>query len=229
MSSRGRFLQSVVVVVVLAAAAACGGDGDDTDPSVASQAPSATSTPSPTAPATKAPTVPKVDCAKVFSQHDAEALAGARLGKPRSEAVSALPGCRWTSAKTGAWVQTLAVPASVWAKAIPAAIGTLLESHLEFEGRDELDEARRLIEGGGVIGNAEACRIFSTMVSSMQGQPVGSADVFNYVPSKADAQGINGQACVKGRYYSVQLVAPNLKPGPAVEKQIKQALASLAN
>lgn len=237
MSLPARVLQGAALVIALTTVAGCGGGSDSDGPSAASPLPSGTATdvtvspstaPSSTATPTKTPTAPKVDCAKIFTQQGAEALAGEALGRPKSEAVSSLPGCRWTSSKTGAWVQALAVPASRWAQAVPEAVETALASGLEFEGRDQLEEARRLIEEGGKLDNAAACGVFSTLASALQGQPVGTTKVFNYVPNKEAAQAINEQACLNGRYYSVQLVSPRLKPGPALEKRIRQALAELS-
>lgn len=208
----------------------CGGDdgqiGDASTP-VVSTTPVVTPTPS-SGPSSSPTPVAPISCPKIFSQAAAEALAGEKLGKPTTEGVSSLSACRWDSAATGAWVQTISVPASDWARAVPEAIDTALGSDLEFEGRDKLEAARSLIEQGGALDDTAACGIFSTMASALQGQPAGTTKVINYVPSKEAAQGINEQACLGGRYYSVQLISPTLKPGPALEKRVKRALATIS-
>ncbi|MET3961060.1 hypothetical protein ABIE44_000994 [Marmoricola sp. OAE513] len=172
-------------------------------------------------PTTAAP----VDCGEVFSRAEAEALADGDLGAGKPEAFSGLTACAWTSTTTGARVGVLAVPSSEWAKVLPAAVGTLLESDVDFAGRELLDDALELIEEGGTLDDTKACEVFSTM-ASLQGQPKGTTQVFNYVPDDQAPQGINGQACVNGRYYSVQLVAPGIKKGPKIEARIRAALAS---
>lgn len=240
---RSRPFTGVLLVLALAMAiSGCGGsDGEpDAEPTVAtSTSPSSSPTSnrggtpstSTAAPRSVSPTapVPKVNCRKAFSQKAAEALAGEKLRAPKSEAVFSLPGCRWYSTSTGAWVQAVAVPASQWAKAIPDAVESTLASDLEFEGREKLEEARRLIEAGGTLDDAAACGIFSTIASALQGQPAGTTRVISYVPSQAAPEAINEQACLRGRFYSVQLVAPELEPGPGLESKIKRALVTLSN
>ncbi|MFL6159270.1 MAG: hypothetical protein ACJ72D_24555, partial [Marmoricola sp.] len=165
-----------------------------------------------------------VDCARIFTRPSADALAGEKLGSPTREGFSGLTACRWTSARTGTYVQVVAVPGATWAKVLPSAIGTVLDSDLQFEGRDKLDQALRLVRSGGTLTSTAACGIFSTMVTSLQGQPKGSTEVFNYVPSDDAPQALNGQACVRGRYYSVQLASADLKAGPALNSRITRAL-----
>lgn len=219
-----------VIGLVLALGLTISGCGGDDDQIGGSSTPIVSTTPvvtpSPTASSTPVPRA--IDCTKLFGQAAAQALAGESLGKPRTEAVSSLAGCRWDSATSGAWVQAISVPASDWAKAVPEAIDTALSSDLEFDGRDKLEEARRLIEEGGALDDKASCGIFSAMASALQGQPAGTMKVINYVPNKEAAQGINEQACLSGRYYSVQFISPTLKPGPALEKRIKRALATIS-
>jgi hypothetical protein len=221
---------AVLLLALATAVSGCGGGANDKPDAAATR--SATSTPSVTPTSTPTPTAagtidPSVDCATMFSRGAAVKLAAEKVAAPTREAFSGLTACRWTSTSTGAWVQVLAVPASEWAKVLPSAIGTVLDSDLQFEGRDKLDQALTLVKAGGKLSNSRACGIFSTMVTSLQGQPKGSTRVFNYVPNAQVPEAVNGQACVGGRYFSVQFTSSTLKAGPAVNKRIKSALASL--
>lgn len=218
-----------VVGVILALAFAISGCGGDDAPSAATTS-SQSVAPSPTPTTTPTPTTaPKVDCTKLLTQREAEALAGESLGRPKQDPVTSLPSCRWESASSGAWVVALAVPASTWADALPEVIGAALDSGEEFEGREDLDAALKLVEAGGTLDDVAACNIFSAMVHAFRGLPAGATRVVNYVPDKEAPQGINEQACLHGRYYSVQFISATLKAGPAVEKRIRQALRAVSD
>lgn len=217
-----------VVCAVALAVSACGGGDDQVDAAATPLTSTATASvppidPGPSSSGEAAP----VDCKAVLPQRAAEMLAGEELGAPQPEPISSLPGCRWESKKTGSWVIALSVPAADWAQAVPDVVAAALDSGEEFEGREALQEARRLIEDEGGVDNASACAIFSTIATALQGSPEGATKVFTYVPTEDAAQGINQQACLDGRYYSLQFVSAQLKPGPALEKRVGQALSTL--
>lgn len=207
---------ATLLVLVLALSACGGGDDDSGTTKKAEKSPSAAASASPTAAV--------VDCAKVVPVVDVATLAGEAVSPGEPEDVAGLAGCRW-NAKSGARVQVIAVSASGWAAMLPQAIGTLLESEVDFAGKDKLEAALKLLEKGGTLDDAEACGIFTTMIVSLQGQPAGATRVVNYVPTATAPQGINAQACEGGRYYSVQLVKPGMKRNAAVETRIQAALA----
>ncbi|MCX6397910.1 MAG: hypothetical protein NTV23_15590 [Propionibacteriales bacterium] len=216
---RASFVALALSLLVLGAG--CNGD-DGAAPDAGGAAATAATSPAGTPSA-----VPKVDCATVLTQAEAQALAGQKLSGPVQDPVSSLPSCRWESASTGAVVLALAVPASTWARALPEVIGAALDSGEAIDGREELDAALELVEAGGTLDDDAACGVFSAMLHAFQGLPTGATQVVNYVPSKDAPQGINEQACLGGRYYSVQLISSTLKAGPAVEQRIRSALRAL--
>ncbi|HET6154032.1 MAG TPA: hypothetical protein VFE15_13850 [Marmoricola sp.] len=234
-----RLARFVVPVAVLLATAlltaGCGGSGGGSSrPAAGTEpvpiVPSSTPVTSSPSTATSTPTTPaepidkSVDCSRIFSHNAAVALAGEKLGSPTREAFSGLTACRWTSPTTGSWVQVVAVPGAKWVKGIPQAVNAVMSSDLQFEGRNTLKKALALIKSGGKISDVRACSIFSTMVSSLQGAPKGSTRAFNYLPDASEPQAINGQACVDGRYYSVQLTSANLTAGKPLRTRITTAL-----
>lgn len=231
-----RFAVPIATLLATAVlAAGCGGSGGGSPhPAGATEpvpiVPTSTPVPTPTGSATATPTAPSeaidksVDCSRIFSLKAAVALAGEKLGHPTREAFSGLTACRWTSPTTGSWVQVVAVPGAKWVKGIPQAVEAVMSSDLQFEGRNTLEKALKLIKSGGKVSDVRACSIFSTMVSSLQGAPKGSTKAFNYLPDASAPQAVNGQACVDGHYYSVQLTSANLKPGKALRARIATAL-----
>lgn len=210
-----------VTGVVLALAFVISGCGGDDAPSTAG-----TPTPSPSAAPSSTPTPgPKVDCGKVFDRADAEALAGQKLAAGVNQPLQSLTACQWSAAETGAYVQVLSVPASQWAQIVPDAISTVLaDPELEFPGRDKLVEARDRIVGGQGLDDAAACGVFSTLASSLSAQPAGTIRFVTYQPTEEAPQAVNGQACIKGHYYSVQYFALTFKKSPAVQRRIERAL-----
>ena len=220
-----------VVGVLAALSAGCAGSGqssgDDADPASPSSssseqssdpAPDPTSTPSSTAAASG--TCALLDPATIQELSDEQLE-----GQESTVAGSDLPACVY-GRLDGVGVQVAQVPASEWARALPAlaeqlkAAGALGDPDI----RRQLDEAAQLIESGRTIPSERACGLFTDMVELLGGVPAGSDYAITYIPNDQDPQAASGQACVDGTFTTVGVGRPDLKVGAELEATLEAAL-----
>jgi hypothetical protein len=126
----------------------------------------------------------------------------------------------------GVGVQVAQVPASAWARALPA-LADQLEAADTFDDpgfRRRLEEAARLIERGRTIRSERACGLFTDMLELQGGVPAGSDFAITYIPSDQDPQAVSGQACVDGTFTSVSVGKPDLQVGAELEAVMEAAL-----
>lgn len=225
------------VSVLIAVSAGCAGTGqssddaaDPADPSSSSSSSTSeqSSSPTPTSTSTAAASGP---CA-LLDAATIRGLAGEELdGQPATVAGSDLPACIYGRLDS-VGVQVAQVPASDWARALPA-----LADQLEAAGalgypriRRQLEEGAQLIESGRTIPSRRACGLFTDMLMLQAGVPAGSDYAITYIPSEQDPQAASGQTCVDGTFTTVGVGRPDLQAGAkleaALEAALREALAS---
>jgi hypothetical protein len=228
------------VSVLVAVSAGCAGSGqssgDDEDPADPSSSSTSeqSSTPTSTPTSTAADTGPcALLAAATIRELAGEELAGEELeGQEGTVVGSDLPACIY-GRLDGVGVQVAQVPASEWARALPALADQLEAADaLGDPGiRRQLEEAAQLIESGRTIPSQRACGLFTDMLELLQGGvPPGADYSITYVPSDRDPQVAAVQACVDDTFTTVGVARPDLKAGAemeaALEAALQEALAS---
>lgn len=213
--------------VLVAVSAGCadsgqssGADAERTDPSSSTSEQSSTPTSIPTSTAAATGPCALLDAATIRE------LAGEELeGQEATVAGSDRPACMY-GRLDGVGVQVAQVPASDWARALPA-IADQLEAMDAFGDpgiRRQLVEAARLIERGRTIPSERACGLFTDMLELQSGLHAGSDYVITYIPSDQDPQAASGQACVDDTFTSVSVGQPDLQVGAELEAAVEAAL-----
>jgi hypothetical protein len=206
----------IAVLVVLCAAGACSDDDRST------------AEPEDESPRTS--TEPAASPCALLSDDEVQALAGEPLVETNETTiVGQLPICVWGSLDD-VGVHAGLVEASTWARALPQAVEQAKAAGLldDASNARKLLEAADLIRSGSTIPADEACTLFGELVQ-LNGLPPGSDSTVNVVPTREDAQGINGQSCRDGRYATVLLVRPDLSGSRPERRRVLDALEAVAS
>jgi hypothetical protein len=218
-----RFVRiTIALTAVVLVVAGCGGKDA---PSEAESSPPASS---PRSTPTNSAASPDT-CSALLAADEVEELIGGSADDPVATKIGDLPACQWSAAEGEATVTAGRFPAADWARALPDLIGLVQKAGLDLSAADrrKLTRGQELVDRGGANDDKAACELFSTMVVRLQGSPRGSTRIVNYVPSREQPQAVNGQACEKGTYYTVQLVKQGLEQTDEQNATIVKALVHL--
>jgi hypothetical protein len=162
-------------------------------------------------------------CGLLSDAHVAE-LAAQPVTQSRADEVGALPACLYM-VENGDKVQVIDVPASQWSRELPALLDQVERSGVVNDPatRDKLAAARKKLGAAGALDDDAACALFSDLLE-IQGLPAGEERIVNFVPTREDPQGINGQTCTDGVYTSVQLQSAELGDAQAAAARVETAL-----
>jgi hypothetical protein len=161
---------------------------------------------------------------RLLSDAEVAELAAQPVTQSRGDEVGALPACLYM-VENGDKVQVIDVPASQWSRELPALLDQVERSGVvnDTATRDKLAAARKQLGAAGALDDDAACALFSELLE-IQGLPAGEERIVNFVPTREDPQGINGQTCTDGVYTSVQLQSADLGDAQAAAARVETAL-----
>jgi hypothetical protein len=161
---------------------------------------------------------------QLLSDAEVAELAAQPLTQSRADEVGALPACLYMVENSDK-VQVIDVPASQWSRELPALLDQVERSGVVNDPatRDKLAAARKQLGAKGALDDDAACALFSDLLE-IQGLPAGEERIVNFVPTREDPQGINGQTCTDGVYTSVQLQSSDLGDAQAAAARVETAL-----
>ncbi|MFC6287643.1 DUF3558 family protein [Nocardioides sp. GCM10027113] len=204
--------------------AGCSPTADDGPESVPAADPTSTATPADTM---TEPAIEGADPCDLLSEQEAATLAGAPVDRPSPGTTGGMPNCQWLTGD-GVFVQTVAVPAPVWAQSLPEILRLVEASGLAGDGED-LEKFRagaELVEGGEDLDPDAACSLFSTMLE-LQGRPEGSSTIVTVVPDPGSPQAVTAQACSRGRFTSVLVGDATGLQGALPDSQVARTLTEV--
>jgi len=161
---------------------------------------------------------------RLLSDAEVAELAAQPVTQSRASTVGALPACRYMVENSDK-VQVIDVPASEWARELPALLDQVERSGVVKDPatRDKLAAVREQLGATGALDDDAACAMFADLLE-IQGLPAGEDRIVNFVPTREEPQGINGQTCTDGVYTSVQLQSDDLGDAQAAAVRVETAL-----
>lgn len=155
---------------------------------------------------------------------DREKLLGSKLDAVDSaDARRGASQCRWASDK--GLIQVTDLAAQDWAKTLPAIVAEM-EQASDLGGADgkaQLAEAKKLLDGADSFTGKQACAAFSKL-AEIGGDQAGASTTLTYLPISETAVGISSQTCTDGRLTSIVFSTPELKESKKYERLVAGAL-----
>lgn len=204
--------------------AGCSPTADDGPESVSAADPTSTATPADTM---TEPAIEGVDPCDLLSEEEAATLAGAPVNLPSPGMTGGMANCQWLT-EDAVFVQTVAVPAPVWAQSLPDLLPLVEASGLAGDGEalEKFRAGAELVEGGEALDADAACSLFSTLLE-LQGRPGGSATIVTVVPDPGSPQAVTGQACSGGAFTSVMVGDARGLQGALPDARVARALTEV--
>lgn len=161
---------------------------------------------------------------ELLTPADREKLLGSKLDAVDSaDARRGASQCRWASDK--GLVQVTDLAAEDWAKTLPDIVAQM-EQSADLGGADgkaQLVEAKKLLDGADSFTGKQACAAFSKL-AEIGGDQAGGSTTLTYLPISETAVGISSQTCTDGRLTSIVFSTPDLKESKKYERRVAAAL-----
>ncbi len=172
-------------------------------------------------------------CDALLPEKAVEDLAGQALHAPRFSSVKALGEvevCEWVARfDSRAGVSAARIPASDWVSVLPVVVDTLLESDMEFPGRERLRSSLALIRSEKDFDDREACVLFTTLAVATGEGTAGATETLVYFPTYEEPTSIIFQQCRDERFTSLQLIGRDLVAGEEIEGRLIDAVLQTEN